>query len=129
MKTKAFFWSAALVMLFQVATAQVSVSVNIGAPAWGPAVTTERYYYMPDIDTYYDLSSREYIYVNDGYWVRRRTLPVVYRDYDFYRGRTVVIHDYRGAAPYVHYTTHKVKYAKGPKHWKHHGKKRKHHRR
>lgn len=128
MKTKTFFWTSALLMLIQVANAQVSVSVNIGTPAWGPTVTTERYYYMPDIETYYDIHSREYIYVNNGYWVRQRTLPVAYRDYDFYRGRTVIINDYRGAAPYVHYTTHKVKYAKGPKHWKHHGKKHKHHR-
>lgn len=135
MKTKSYFWIAALVMLFQVSTAQVSVSVNIGtAPAWGPSVTTERYYYMPDIETYYDIHSREYIYLNNGYWVRHRTLPVVYRDYDLRRGRTVIIHDYRGRAPYVHYTTHKVKYVKGPKyhkhqkHWKHKNKGHRHHR-
>src|SRR5690606_41302109 len=109
MKTKAYLWIAAMMMLFQTAKAQVSVSVNIGtAPAWGPAVTTERYYYLPDIDTYYDIPSRQYIYVHDGYWVRRPHLPVAYRDYDFRRGRPVVIQDYRGAAPSVHYTTHHV---------------------
>lgn len=119
MKTVKQFWIGAILMACTFSYAQVSVSVNIGtAPDWGPSVTTERYYYMPEIETYYDVPSREYIYIDNGAWVRRATLPVVYRDYNLYRGRKVILHDYRGNAPYVHYTAHKVKYIKGHKHWK-----------
>jgi hypothetical protein len=95
--------------------AQVSVNVNIGAPpAWGPVGYTDvRYYYLPDIATYYDVSERQYIYVNNGNWVRASVLPPAYRTYNLYSGYKVVLNDYRGATPYVYYKEHKVKYPKG----------------
>lgn len=97
--------------------AQVSINVNLGSPpAWGPAGYTEvRYYYLPDIYTYYDVGTREYIYTRNGAWVRTTTLPVAYRHYNLYHGHKVVLTDYRGATPYVYYKTHKVKYPKGHK--------------
>jgi len=97
--------------------AQVSVNVNIGTPpAWGPEGYTEaRYYYLPDIETYYDVSTREYIYLNNGQWARTVTVPAPYRSYNFYNGYKVVMTDYRGAAPYTYYNTYKVKYPKGYK--------------
>ncbi|MGQ2982523.1 hypothetical protein [Flavobacterium sp.] len=98
--------------------AQVSINVNLGnPPAWGPAGYTEtRYYYLPDIYTYYDVGTREYIYTRNGTWVRTTALPVAYRNYDLYRGHKVVLTEYRGTTPYVFYKTHKVKYPKGHKH-------------
>ncbi len=105
-----------------VSQAQVSVNVNIGSPpAWGPVGYTDvRYYYLPDIATYYDVSDRQYIYVNNGNWVRASVLPPAYRTYNLYNGYKVVLNDYRGATPYVYYKEHKVKYPKGyhPKHQK-----------
>jgi len=106
--------------------AQVSVNVNVGAPAWGPATPAGvEYYYLPDIDSYYDIRTTEYIYVTNGKWMRSRSLPVAYRSYNPYKGRTIVINDYHGRSPYVKYKVHKVKY-KGPKHVvvreKHNGK-------
>lgn len=97
--------------------AQVSVNVNIGTPpSWGPAGYTDvRYYYLPDIETYYDINEGQYIYFNNGQWVRTVTVPVAYRTYDFYNGYKVVMTDYRGATPYVYYKTYKVKYPKGYK--------------
>lgn len=97
--------------------AQVSVNVNIGTPpAWGPAEQPEvRYYYLPDIETYYDVSSQEYIYLNNGRWARTVTVPAPYRSYNFYNGYKVVMTDYRGAEPYTYYNTYKVKYPKGYK--------------
>jgi hypothetical protein len=95
--------------------AQVSVNVNIGSPpAWGPVgYTGARYYYLPDIETYYDLGTRQYVYVQGGKWVRAGVLPVAYRNYDLYRGYKVVVTNYRGGYPYYYYTTHKAKYPKG----------------
>ncbi|RZJ30602.1 MAG: hypothetical protein EOO48_04560 [Flavobacterium sp.] len=79
-------------------------------PSWGVPVTTERYYYIPDIETYYDIPSREYIYLDNGVWVRSAAVPAQYRKYDFYSGRKIVINDYRGNAPYTFYNVHRVKY-------------------
>jgi hypothetical protein len=100
-----------------VSQAQVSVNVNLGSPpAWGPAGYTDvRYYYLPDIETYYDVGTRQYIYVNNGAWTRAKVLPATYRTYNLYDGYKVVVNDYRGTTPYVYYKDHKVKYPKGYK--------------
>lgn len=97
--------------------AQVQVNVNLGSPpAWGPAgYTNVRYYYLPDIHTYYDVSNSQYIYLTNGKWMRVKTLPAPYRSYNLYNGYKVVMTDYRGSTPYVYYNTHKVKYPKGYK--------------
>lgn len=97
--------------------AQVSVNINLGSPpAWGPSGYTEvRYYYLPDIYTYYDVGTREFIYINNGNWIRATALPPAYRRYNLYSGYKVVLTDYRGVTPYVYYKTHKVKYPKGYK--------------
>lgn len=78
------------------AQAQVRISVNVGAPAWGPLVPREaQYYYIPEIDGYYDLYAQQYIVYQDGYWV---PLPQLY-GYDPYQFHPVVI-DYRGHEPW-----------------------------
>jgi hypothetical protein len=105
----------AALFLLGITHSHAQVNINIGIPAWGVPVTTERYYYIPDLETYYDIPSREYIYIHDGRWVRTATLPVVYRHYDLYGGRKVIINDYHGNAPYAYYNVHKVKYIKAGK--------------
>lgn len=104
-------------MSFSGAQAQVSVNVNLGSPpAWGPAGYTEvRYYYLPDIETYYDVGTREYIYLTNGRWVRTTVVPGPYKSYNFYNGYKVVMTDYRGTTPYTTYKSYKVKYPKGYK--------------
>jgi hypothetical protein len=95
--------------------AQVSVNVNIGTPpAWGPSGYSDaRYYYLPNLEMYYDVNTSFYIYLNRGKWIRTRTLPRSYRNYDLYNEYKVVLTDYRGNRPYDNYRTHKVKYARG----------------
>jgi len=97
--------------------AQVTINVNAGSPpAWGPSGYTDvQYYYLPDIDTYYDINTSQYIYQNNNKWVRIKNLPPAYRSYDLYNGYKVVMTDYRGNAPYTTYATYKVKYPKGYK--------------
>ena len=56
-----------------------------------------------------------YVYLNNGRWVRARSLPSVYRNYDLYNEYKVVLNDYRGDRPYDNFKTHKVKYGKGYK--------------
>jgi len=95
--------------------AQVSVNVTIGSPPpWGPVGYTEvRYYYLPDVEAYYDVQSSMFIYYGGGAWIRRANLPGRYRNYDLYSGYKVVMTDYHGDTPYTHFKEHKTKYARG----------------
>jgi hypothetical protein len=97
--------------------AQVSVNVNIGTPPlWGPVGYAEaRYYYLPDVEAYYDIQAAMFICYVDGNWVHRTSLPSRYRSYDLYGGYKVVLTDYHGNVPYKDFADHKVKYAKGYK--------------
>jgi hypothetical protein len=96
---------------------QVSINVNIGtAPSWGPSGYSEvDYYYLPDVQAYYDIRASQFIYFGSGKWIRSRYLPRQYRNYDLYSGYKVVLNDYHGRTPYTHYKQHKVKYYKGYK--------------
>lgn len=105
-------------MLFSTNTkAQVSVNINIGSPPlWGPIGYTDvRYYYIPDVEAYYDIQTSMFIYYGGGMWIHGSYLPGVYRNYDLYGGYKVVMTDYHGSSPYNHFHEHKKKYAKGYK--------------
>ncbi len=95
--------------------AQVSVNVNIGShPMWAPTGYSEvRYYYLPDVEAYYDVPSSMFIYFNGVNWIHRTSLPSRYRNYDLYHGYKVVMTDYHGSTPYRDFREYKVKYAKG----------------
>lgn len=97
------------------AQAQVSVSVNIGTPPqWAPVgYAGVQYYYLPDVEAYYDIRSSNFIYFSGGNWIHRKQLPNQYRNYDLYNGYKVVMSDYRGNSPYAHFKNHKIKYKKG----------------
>ena len=105
-------------MLFAVQTnAQVSVNVNIGSPPlWGPVGYTEvQYYYLPDVEAYYDVHTSMFIYYYGGVWIHRAFLPTHYRYYDLYSGYKVVLTDYHDQKPNIHFKKQKVKYFKGYK--------------
>jgi len=116
MKTIKLF-IAAFILFATTSQAQVSVNVNIGAPpAWGPVgYSNIDYYYLPDIECYYDIRLSQFIYFGNGRWIHSRNLPVRYRNYDLYRGYKVVLNDYHGRSPYVYFKNHKAKYYKGYK--------------
>ena len=89
--------------------AQVGFSVNIGVqPVWGP-VGYEHvdYYYLPDVDAYYDVPARVYVYNEGGVWVRRSSLPPAYVNYDLYHGYKVVVND---PNPWLRHTVYHDKY-------------------
>ncbi|WP_460502631.1 hypothetical protein, partial [Hymenobacter agri] len=115
MKPLAKFIGAALVGTLALlaapdAQAQVGVNINIGPPAWGPQVPYgTQYYYIPDIDGYYDLYSQQYIVFQDGYWV---PLPQLY-GYDPYQFHPVVI-AYRGREPWLQSSYYHQRYAYQP---------------
>jgi hypothetical protein len=94
---------------------QVSINVNFPAPPmWGPVGYTEvNYYYLPDVEAFYDIQASMFIYSSNGVWVHRSYLPTRYRDYDLYGGYKVVMNDYHGKTPNTHFKEYKTRYAKG----------------
>ncbi|MCW3128353.1 MAG: hypothetical protein JWO03_4011 [Bacteroidetes bacterium] len=97
------------ILVTQQAHSQASISVNIGVqPVWGPVgYDYVNYYYIPDIDAYYDVPNRVYIYQDGGVWVRRPSLPPAFVGYDLYHGYKVVIND---RDPWLRHDVYRNKY-------------------
>ncbi len=115
MKTLRLFAVGILIIATSTIYAQVSVNVNLGTPPlWGPVGYSQvEYYYLPDVQAYYDIGATQFIYLNNGIWMRTHNLPIKYKSYDLYNGYKVVLNDYHGTRPYTYYNDHKVKYYKG----------------
>jgi hypothetical protein len=90
-----------------------SAQVRYDNPSWAPPyVQGVRYYYLPDIETYYDLTNQEFVYLNNGQWYYSRTLPAIYADFDLDNCFTVAI-DYNTYQPWMHqqyYVSHYPRY-------------------
>jgi hypothetical protein len=82
-------------LAFKVASAQISIGLNIGSqPDWGPVGYDHAdYYYLPDIDAYYDVPAHQYIYLDNNVWIHAGYLPARYADYDLYGGYKVVLNE------------------------------------
>jgi hypothetical protein len=117
MRNLKLFIVGLLLVFADTAMAQISVNVNIGnPPLWGPVgYPAVRYYYIPDVEAYYDVTSSQFIYFNGISWIHRAQLPSRYKNYDLYHGYKVVMIDYHGNKPYTNFKNYKIKYAKGYK--------------
>jgi hypothetical protein len=107
-----------LAVLFGVASmssistkAQINISLNIGSqPAWGPTGYDHvDYYYLPDVDAYYYVPTQQYIYLVNGAWAWRNSLPARYSGYDLYNGYKVVMNTPK---PYLNHQTHITQYSR-----------------
>lgn len=80
--------------------AQLSIHINItNQPAWGPVgYDYVRYYYLPEINVYYDVNAARFIYPSGRNWVYASTLPREYGRVNLYNTYKVVIN--RNYAPY-----------------------------
>ena len=98
-----------------VAQAQVSVRFNLGVqPQWAPVGYEDtRYYYLPDVEAYYDVENSMFIYYEGSSWIHRSYLPSRYRNYDLYHGYKVGMRDYRGNTPYYNHREYRTRYAHG----------------
>lgn len=117
MKTLKLFALGLFLFVSSLTQAQVSISVTIGSPpSWGPAgYSNVDYYYLPDIEAYYDIRASQFIFFSGGKWIRSRNLPAQHRNYDLYKGSKVVLRDYHGSSPYSYFKNHKQKYYRGYK--------------
>jgi hypothetical protein len=102
----AFLFGAFAALASPAAHAQVSINAQFGHPAWGPAAPAgAQYYYVPEIDGYYDLAARNYIVQRNGRWV-----PVTaVQGYNPASFHPVVV-DYRGRQPWLQYRDHHARY-------------------
>ncbi|RKR83924.1 hypothetical protein BDD43_4139 [Mucilaginibacter gracilis] len=91
--------------------AQLSLSINIGTqPTWGPTgYDRADYYYLPDVESYYNVSSHQFIYLSNGRWIYSSALPTRYANYDLYSGYKVVVNRPR---PYLNFSQDRVQYRK-----------------
>lgn len=95
----------------QESKAQISVNINIGSqPNWGPTGYNHvDFYYLPDINAYYDVTKAQYIYQNGARWTYVSSLPARYRNYDIYKAYKVVINEPR---PFYNNKNHISQYAR-----------------
>lgn len=115
MKTIKFLVLGMILAFAGTAQGQVSVNFHIGtAPAWGPrGYDNVRYYYLPDVEAYYDVNTAMFIYISGNTWIRRSYLPSRYRGYNLYQGRKVVMNNYHGNSPYYNHKVYRAKYGRG----------------
>ncbi|HCO68609.1 MAG TPA: hypothetical protein DIT04_12750 [Dysgonomonas sp.] len=71
----------------------ISVNININSqPAWGPVgYDYVDYYYIPEINVYYNVPSAVFYYMDRGRWISARYLPYSYRNYNLYGMYKVVL--------------------------------------
>ncbi|WP_221390667.1 hypothetical protein [Dyadobacter sp. NIV53] len=90
--------------------AQVSVNINIGnQPAWGPTGYDHvDFYYLPDINVYFDVNKSQYVYQNGTQWIYGKNLPSRYKNFDLYNSYKVVMNEPK---PYLRNKIQKTQYA------------------
>ena len=115
MKTARLLLAIALFAISASVQAQISIKVTIGnPPAWGPAESVGvRFYYLPDVEAYYDVGTSMFIYRSNGVWVKAASLPASCGTFDLYTGYKVVLKDYKGDSPYDNFEEHKKNYPHG----------------
>ena len=90
-----------------IAQVKVNVNINVGSqPEWGPVGYDHvDYYFLPDIEAYYYVPQRQFIYMEGPRWVFAASLPARFGHYDLYRGYKVVINEPR---PYMNHDVYRV---------------------
>lgn len=95
----------------ELSSAQAQVKTTVTLPDWGVSgYDNATYYYIPATESYYDVRNQQYVYMQDGKWVKNNSLSATYKDYDLYNGYKVVLTDDK--EPFGDFDNMKVKYAK-----------------
>jgi hypothetical protein len=111
---KLVFFAVIMLFAFNTTKAQVQVRFNIGEqPQWAPVEYQTDYYYLPDVEAYYDVQNSMFIYYERNSWIHRSYLPSRYKNYDLYSGYKVPIKDYHGLTPYYNHRVYKERYSSG----------------
>ena len=99
-------------LLAVTADAQLRITMNMNVdrqPVWGPTGYDHvEFYYLPDIEAYYNVPQRRFYYPDHGRWLSGTTLPSEYRGFDLYTAYKVVVNE---PTPYRNHATYKKQYA------------------
>ena len=91
----------------------VGVQIHYENPQWAPPYSAGvRYYYLPDIEAYYDLSARDFVYLSNGQWYYSASCPSNYAGFDLSNCFTVTL-DVNIYQPWMHhqyYVSHYPRY-------------------
>ena len=68
---------------------------------------SDDYYYLPDVDAYYDVNDQCYFYNDGDNWVSAAYLPGAYRDYDWRNARR---YEVRAPRPFMHNDFYRSRY-------------------
>lgn len=101
------------------AQVRVNLSFNVDRqPIWGPTGYDHvEYYYLPDIDVYYNVPQQRFFYNERGRWISRSSLPSRYRGFDLYNSYKVVVNEpapYRNAKYREQYSSFKGRHDQQP---------------
>src|ERR1044071_6950156 len=103
---------AAAVLVSSTVHAQVGIRLDFNVdrqPVWGPTGYDHvEYYYLPEIEAYYNVSQKMFFYNDNGHWIGRSQLPYRFRDFDFFRSYKVVVNE---PAPYLHHDKYRALYS------------------
>ena len=75
------------------------------APAYD--TTADDYYYLPDVDAYYDVTDQCYFYFDGNTWISAAYLPGAYQNFDW---RTARRFEVRSARPYLNDNFYRSRY-------------------
>ncbi|MDN3656595.1 hypothetical protein QWZ08_13200 [Ferruginibacter paludis] len=91
----------------------IAAGVQYSNPSWAPPYSEGvRYYYLPDIEVYYDLSDPEFIYLDNGQWSFSPLLPPIYAGYDLFNSFVISL-QWNVYQPWMHhqyYVAHYPRY-------------------
>jgi hypothetical protein len=82
-------------------------------PQWGPSYYNgTRYYYLPDIESYYDIYTQEFIFLNHAQWIYSPYLPLIYPDFNLNNSFIVVVNSniYQPWMHHQYYVSHFPRY-------------------
>jgi len=86
---------------------------NYENPQWAPPYFPGvRYYYLPDIETYYDINSQEFVYLDNGQWIFSRECPFLNTGFDLNNSFAIAL-DINVFQPWMHhhyYVSHYPRY-------------------
>ncbi|MFZ9386376.1 MAG: hypothetical protein ACO25B_00720 [Chitinophagaceae bacterium] len=110
--------TAALVLSLAVLTGcegpiRITGGITYTNPVWGPSYHPgTRYYYIPDIEVYYDMYDQQYIYLQNGQWIFTPILPSIYAYYDLYTGFVITLNTsvYQPWLHHQYYVSHYPRY-------------------
>ena len=72
-------------------------------PVWAPVYYSGvRYYYIPDIETFYDLTNQDFVYLDDGQWLFSYGLPPMYAGFDLFDAFVIAL-DVDVFQPWMHH--------------------------